>query len=62
MAGGPAARRTAVIEISHPGYVTMSGEIGYPEGDTPMTLDDLAIQTHELVNDIIMAIRKKGPQ
>lgn len=62
MAGGPKATRVVVIEIAHPGYKAMSGEIGFPEGGLPPNLDDIAIQAHGLVNDLIQAIRKAGPQ
>lgn len=59
---GPKATRIAVIEIAHPGYRIMSGEVGFPEGETPPTLDDVAIQIHQLANDLIQAIRKEGPR
>ena len=59
---GPKAKRVVVIEISHPGYKTMSAEIGFPEGETPPTLDDLAIQIHGLTNDLIQEVRKQGPR
>jgi hypothetical protein len=58
---GPKKIRVAGIEIAHPGYPVMSGELAYPLGDLPPTLDETAIQLHELVNDLIMAIRKAGP-
>lgn len=62
MAGGPKATRIVVVEIAHPGYRAMSGEIGFPEGEMPPSLDDIAIQAHGLVNDLIQVIRKAGPR
>ena len=59
---GPATTRTVVIEVSHPGYRTMSAELALPVGDTPTDLDQLAIDAHLLLNDLIMAIRKEGPR
>jgi hypothetical protein len=59
---GPVTNDIAQVEINHPGYEPMSAVIGYPPFDTPPTLDDLAIQLHEAVNDIVMAIRKAGPK
>lgn len=60
--GGPETTRLGVIEIDHPGYKTMSGEVAMPLFDGVPTLDEVAMQMHELVHDLIEAIRKEGPQ
>ena len=59
---GPKTTRTVVIEVSHPGYRPMSAELALPVGDMPTDLDQLAIDAHLLLNDLIMAIRKEGPR
>jgi len=58
---GPKTERLVVVEIAHPGYATKSAEIAIPVGNFPGSLDDLAIETHQLVNELIQEIRKAGP-
>jgi len=58
---GPETERLVVVEIAHPGYRPLSAEIAIPVGAVPGSLDDLAIETHQLVNELVQAIRKEGP-
>lgn len=58
---GPAATVIAQVEIALPGYPAMSGVLGVEPGQPMPELDQLAIQLHELVNDLRMHIVKKGP-
>lgn len=51
----------AQVEIAIPGYPAMNGQIAYVEGEQVPKLDDVAIQLHSLVNDIVMSIRKNKP-
>lgn len=59
MAKGPHAEIIAQVEIAVPGYTAVSGQIGQVPGEI-IELDDVAIQLHQLVNDIVMTIRKRG--
>lgn len=57
---GPKVTRVAVVEIAIPNYQVMSAELAYAKGEEESDIDRVAIQLHELVNDLIMAIRMKG--
>ena len=46
----------AQIEIAIPGYPAINGQVVKFEG--PYSLDDVAIQLHELANDLVQALRK----
>ena len=59
---GPETEPTVIIQVSHPGYRSMVGELSLPVGATPTDLDQLAIDAHLLLNDLIMIIRKEGPR
>lgn len=62
MGKGPITTDIAQVEINHPGYAAMSAVIGFPPFDAPPTIDALAIQLHEAVNELVMEIRKAGPK
>lgn len=53
----PTNRTIVQIGFDVPGYRPMSAELELPEGQTAK-LDDVAIQAHSLVNDIVQSIRK----
>lgn len=56
---GPEVETIGQVEIAVPGWYPMSGVIGHLPNET-IELDDVAIQLHELVNDLVMAVRKRG--
>jgi hypothetical protein len=58
---GPETIAVAQVEIALPGYSPMSGTVDFIPGETPPKLDEVAIQLHSLVNDIVMSIRKGHP-
>jgi len=51
----------AQVEIAIPGYPAMSGTVDYIEGEKAPRLDDVAIQLHDLVNDVVTSIRSNKP-
>jgi hypothetical protein len=57
----PKSIPVAQVEINLPGYAPFNGTIDYLEGEKPPNLDEAAIQLHELVNDLVMSIRKNKP-
>lgn len=56
-----ATKVIAQVEIAIPGYPAMNGTVDYLETEKPPSLDEVAIQLHSLVNDIVMSIRKNRP-
>lgn len=56
---GPEAQIIGQVEIALPGWHAVSGQIAKVPGEA-IELDNLAIQMHGLVNEIIMEIRKRG--
>jgi hypothetical protein len=58
---GPKGIIIAQVEIAIPGYPAFSGTVDYIEGEQVPRLDDVAIQLHGIVNDIVMSIRNNEP-
>lgn len=54
-------RTIAQVEIAIPGYPAFNGTVEYVDGETIPKLDDVAIQLHGIVNDIVVSIRKNKP-
>lgn len=52
--------RIVQVEIALPNAKPVSGELEIPVG-THVVLDDVAIEIHRLVNDLVQSIRRNKP-
>lgn len=57
----PHTRLLGMVQIDAPGFEPMAGELAVPVGDGAVGIDAIAIHMHELVNEIVQAIRAAGP-